>query len=54
VSASLSSDRSSSLSSISLHAFATRAAFSASGDRPSGLHRLQGRKPVAFALSKLS
>jgi hypothetical protein len=37
-----------------LHALATRAAFSASIDRPSGLHRLQDRQPVAFALSKLS
>src|SRR5689334_11217418 len=36
------------------HAFATRAAFSRSIEGPSGRQRLQGRKPVALALSKLS
>jgi hypothetical protein len=35
-------------------AFATRAAFSHSIEGPSGLQRLQGRKPVALALSRLS
>ena len=36
------------------HALATRAAFSSSVDNPSGLQRLQGRKPVALALSRVS
>jgi hypothetical protein len=36
------------------HAFATKETFSASIEGPSGLQRLQGRQPVARALSKVS
>ena len=48
------SEGSSSLSSMIRHAFATKAAFSHSIEGPSGLQRLQGRNPVAFALSRVS
>jgi hypothetical protein len=50
----LSKDKVTSLLSISRQALATIAAFAASRERPSGLQRLQGRKPVAFAAASVS
>src|SRR6202040_4442900 len=47
-------DGSSSLCSMRRQTFATIAAFSASTERPSGLQRLQARKPVALAASRVS